>query len=183
LGQKRGHTEFTTRLFVVSLLIAVSTRRRDAGRSPESMVHCQTAADARPRVAAGADKPKTCTARSVVDLWSNGPSKPKPLLDGRFEFGDGIWGRLLLQHAMASVGDQTAPRPVICAWLNCMSFGSSGPGARRGAAPREGPGDWFSRRRHRLGVECLQDRRLLSAITEFPLAKAVSYPGDLTVVH
>ena len=36
-------------------------------------------------------------------------------------------------------------------------------------------------RRHRPGVECLEDRRLLSAITEFPLHKADFYPGSLTV--
>jgi hypothetical protein len=37
---------------------------------------------------------------------------------------------------MASVGGQTAPRPDISAWLNCISFGSSGPDGSRGAAPR-----------------------------------------------
>jgi hypothetical protein len=68
---------------------------------------------------------RTCSARSVVDHWANGASKPEPLLDGRVEFRDGIWARLLSQLAMASVGGQTALRPDICAWLNCMSFGSS----------------------------------------------------------
>ena len=39
-------------------------------------------------------------------------------------------------------------------------------------------------RRHRPGVECLEDRRLLSAITEFPLpAGAGSSPGDLDVTR
>jgi hypothetical protein len=66
-----------------------------------------------------------------------------------------------------------------------MSFDSSGllrtGREQRGGAPRGSGGT--TRRRHRPGVECREDRRLLSAITEFPLPKAVSYPGDLTVVH
>ncbi len=36
-------------------------------------------------------------------------------------------------------------------------------------------------RRYRAGVECLEDRRLLSAITEFPLPTPTFNPGDLTV--
>jgi hypothetical protein len=63
-------------------------------------------------------KPKTCSARSVVDDWANGASKPKPLIDGLCVFRDGIWTRLLLQQAMANVAGQSAPRPVICAWLH-----------------------------------------------------------------
>jgi hypothetical protein len=46
---------------------------------------------------------KTCSTRPVVDHWADGASKSKPLLDGRFEFRNGIWARLLLQQAIANV--------------------------------------------------------------------------------
>jgi virginiamycin B lyase len=42
-------------------------------------------------------------------------------------------------------------------------------------------GDSSRNRRHRPGLECLEDRRLLSAITEFPLATADTYTSNLTV--
>ena len=56
---------------------------------------------------------------------------------------------------------------------------------RTGDEPRRRPervrGVSSCHRRYRPGVECLEDRRLLSAITEFPLPTAGFSPGDLTV--
>jgi hypothetical protein len=57
--------------------------------------------------------------------------------------------------------------------------------ARTGDEGRRRPervrGDSSRHRRHRPGVECLEDRRLLSAITEFPLPAGDVAPGNLTV--
>ncbi len=52
----------------------------------------------------------------------------------------------------------------------------------RGRQRAERVGAGSSRhRRYRAGVECLEDRRLLSAITEFPLPTTSGAPGPLTV--
>ena len=42
--------------------------------------------------------------------------------------------------------------------------------------PERVRGDSSRHRRHRPGVECLEDRRLLSAITEFPLPATADVP-------
>jgi hypothetical protein len=52
-------------------------------------------------------------------------------------------------------------------------------GRRRPERPR---GVTSRHRRHRPGVECLEDRHLLSAITEFPLPTAEMSPDGMTVV-
>ena len=54
----------------------------------------------------------TCSARPVVAQRVDGASKPKPLLDGRSEFPDGIWARLFVQQAIANVAvsDRAASR-------------------------------------------------------------------------
>ena len=55
---------------------------------------------------------------------------------------------------------------------SCLDPGRTGYGGRRRP---ERVGEGSSRhRRYRAGVECLEDRRLLSAITEFPLPTADS---------
>jgi len=70
-----------------------------------------------------AEAERTCSARPVVGQWADGAGEPKLLLDGRFEFPDGVWVRRLPQKATANVAGPTAPRPVICTWLQCVSFG------------------------------------------------------------
>ena len=123
--------------------------------------------DSQPQGKHDIEAKRTCSARTVVDQVAEGASTHIVIRVSRFDLSDRVCARRLFEKEIAIVAGPTAPRPVICTWLQSMSWyaGCERWQSHRLHAPAKPPGmPSVARKEQRLS--------LTSALCDAPVGRA-----------